>query len=211
MAHLCPDPPPRGLLGKVALVTGAGCAGAGIGNGRAISIMLAHEGCHVVCADRERSWADETCAMANSRPGRRGTAVSTGGDVTSADDCAAMVAFALARFGRLDVLVNNVGVVGPGGTALEVDMGEWARGLEVNVASMVRMARCAIPAMRRNEGAENKGVVINMGSVAGLKGGTPDLFYPTSKGAVVNMTRAMAAHHAKEGIRVNCVCPGVSR
>jgi NAD(P)-dependent dehydrogenase (short-subunit alcohol dehydrogenase family) len=65
-----------------------------------------------------------------------------------------------------------------------------------------------VPVMMRNEG-ELKGSIVNMGSVAGLKGGTPHLLYPTSKGAVVNMTRAMAAHHAKDGIRVNCVCPGV--
>ena len=74
---------------------------------------------------------------------------------------------------------------------------------------MVVMAKHAVPAMARNEG-EIKGSIVNMGSVAGLKGGTPHLLYPTSKGAVVNMTRAMAAHYASAGIRVNCVCPGVS-
>ena len=73
---------------------------------------------------------------------------------------------------------------------------------------MVLMAKYAIPAMAKNDG-EIKGSIVNMGSVAGLKGGTPHLLYPTAKGAVVNMTRAMAAHHAKDGIRVNCVCPGV--
>jgi NAD(P)-dependent dehydrogenase (short-subunit alcohol dehydrogenase family) len=76
------------------------------------------------------------------------------------------------------------------------------------VTSMVQMVKYCIPAMQRNDG-EMKGSIINMGSVAGLKGGTPHLLYPTSKGAVVNMTRAMAAHHAPDGIRVNCVCPGV--
>lgn len=92
-------------------------------------------------------------------------------------------------------------------------MEQWAKGLEVNVSSMVGMAKYTIPAMKRNknEGDEEiVGSIVNMGSVAGLKGGTPHLLYPTAKGAVVNMTRAMAAHHAKEGIRVNCVCPGVS-
>lgn len=174
-----------------------------------MAIMLADEGCHVLCVDREPSWAERTCEMANSKSGR-GQAVVARGDVTFADDCAAIVALALDTFGRLDILINNVGVAGPGGTALDVDMEEWARALEVNVASMVKMARYAIPAMMKNEGEETKGVIINIGSIAGLKGGTPDLLYPTSKGAVVNMTRAMAAHHAKDGIRVNCVCPGVS-
>jgi NAD(P)-dependent dehydrogenase (short-subunit alcohol dehydrogenase family) len=88
-------------------------------------------------------------------------------------------------------------------------MEEWAKGLEVNVTSMVLMAKYAIPHMKKNKG-QWKGSIVNMGSVAGIKGGTPHLLYPTTKGAVVNMTRAMAAHHAKDGIRVNCVCPGIS-
>lgn len=203
------DPPSRSFQGKVAIVTGAGCAGDGIGNGRAISILLADDGCDVICLDRDLSWAARTAEMVNSGPGR-GTAVAAQGDVTSAGDCERAVRFALERFGRLDVLVNNVGVGGAAGTAVEVDMGDWARGLELNVSSMVLMAKYAVPAMARNEG-EVKGSIVNMGSVAGLKGGTPHLLYPTSKGAVVNMTRAMAAHHADQGIRVNCVCPGVSR
>ncbi|RFN54019.1 hypothetical protein FIE12Z_1766 [Fusarium flagelliforme] len=87
-------------------------------------------------------------------------------------------------------------------------MASWATGLDINVSSMVLMAKYAIPAMMTNAG-EIKGSIVNMGSVAGLKGGTPHLLYPTAKGAVVNMTRAMAAHHAPDGIRVNCVCPGM--
>lgn len=117
---------------------------------------------------------------------------------------------ALQEFGRLDILVNVVGIGGASGTAVEVDMDVWAKGLEINVSSMVLMAKYAIPAMLKIEG-ETRGSIVNMGSVAGLKGGTPHLLYPTSKGAVVNMTIAMAAHHAADGIRVNCVCPGVSQ
>ena len=85
-------------------------------------------------------------------------------------------------------------------------------GLEVNVTSMMLMVKFAVGAMRANAPREDEGYIrgsiVNMGSVAGLQGGTPSLLYPTSKGAVVNMTRAMAAHHARDGIRVNCVCPG---
>lgn len=207
MSTIPTDPPSRSLRGKVAIVTGAGCVGEGIGNGRAISILLADDGCNVLCLDRNPEWAETTAKMANSKP-NRGTVVATGGDVTSAADCAAAVELALEKFGRLDILVNNVGIAGAAGTALDVDMESWAKTLEVNVSSMVLMAKYAIPAMTKNEG-ELKGSIVNMGSVAGLKGGTPHLVYPTSKGAVVNMTRAMAAHHAKDGIRVNCVCPGV--
>ncbi|GAB7364257.1 hypothetical protein MBLNU230_g4805t1 [Neophaeotheca triangularis] len=201
------EPPSRGLHGKVAIVTGAGCFGDGLGNGRAISIMLADEGCNVVCLDVNREWASRTAEIANSKPGR-GQAVATTGDVTSSDDCAAAVQLAVDQFGRLDILVNNVGIAGAPGTAVDVDMEAWAKGLEINVSSMVSMAKHAVPVMARNDG-EVRGSIINMGSVAGLKGGTPHLLYPTSKGAVVNMTRAMAAHHAESGIRVNCVCPGM--
>ncbi|KKZ62114.1 hypothetical protein EMCG_03408 [[Emmonsia] crescens] len=201
------DPPSRSLAGKTAIVTGAGCLGDGIGNGRAISLLLANDGCNVVCLDRNLDWASKTVEMIGSNP-NRGKAIAFKADVTSAEDCEAAVKLAVEAFGRLDILVNNVGIGGAAGTAVEVDMAEWAKGLEINVSSMVQMSKYAIPAMRRNEG-EGKGNIVNMGSVAGLKGGTPHLLYPTAKGAVVNMTRAMAAHHAADGIRVNCVCPGM--
>jgi NAD(P)-dependent dehydrogenase (short-subunit alcohol dehydrogenase family) len=207
MSEVPLQPPSRSLRGRVAIVTGAGCAGDGLGNGRAISILLADDGCNVICLDMNLDWATKTAEVANSKPGR-GAAIAAQGDVTVAADCEAVVQLALDKFGRLDILVNNVGTAGAPGTAVDVDMEKWAKGLEVNVSSMVLMTKHAVPTMARNEG-EIKGSIINMGSVAGLRGGTPHLLYPTSKGAVVNMTRAMAAHHAKDGIRVNCVCPGV--
>lgn len=207
MADIPTTPPSRGLKGKTAIVTGAGSAGDGIGNGRAISIMLADEGCNVLCLDVDLTNAEKTASMANSKPGR-GQAIAFQCDVTQAQACEASVSRALEVFKRVDILVNNVGIGGAPGTALDVDMEAFAKGLELNVSSMVLMAKYCIPAMLKNEGPV-KGSVINMGSVAGLKGGTPHLLYPTSKGAVVNMTRAMAAHHAESGIRVNCVCPGV--
>lgn len=219
-------PPSRSLKGKVAIVTGAGCAGDGIGNGRAISILLASDGCDVLCVDLNIEWASKTVEMINSVSGR-GRAIAIQADITSATACEGVVNEALQHFGRLDILVNNVGVAGAPGTAVDVDMEQWAKGLEINVSSMVLMAKYAVPAMLKNTG-EIKGSIVNMGSVAGIKvflflllfngeerlkiqqGGTPHLLYPTSKGAVVNMTRAMAAHHGEDGIRVNCVCPGVS-
>lgn len=208
MSELRNEPPSRSLKGKVAVVTGAGCAGDGIGNGRAISILLADDGCDVVCLDMNLEWAQKTAEIVNAKQGR-GRAIATCGNVTSATDCEASIKLAIDTFGHLDILINNVGVSGASGTAVEVDMEQWGKSLEINVSSMVLMAKYAVPAMKNNEG-ELKGAIVNMGSVAGLKGGTPHLLYPTSKGAVVNMTRAMAAHHAQDGIRVNCVCPGVS-
>ncbi len=170
--------------------------------------MLADEGCNVLCLDLNLEWAKTTVEMLESKPGR-GKAIALQCDVTIDADCEAAVQTALKEFGKVNILVNNVGIGGARGTAVEVDMAAWAKGLEVNVGSMVRMAKQCIPAMQRNDG-EIKGNIVNMGSVAGLRGGTASLLYPTSKGAIVNMTRAMAAHHAPDGIRVNCVCPGVS-
>lgn len=207
-ADISTSPPSRSLSGRVAIVTGAGCAGEGIGNGRAIAILLANDGCDVICVDRNLEWATKTVELIDSKP-NRGKALAIEADVTSQSDCRRVVEVALEKFGRLNILINNVGIAGASGTAVEVDMEGWAKGLEVNVSSMVLMTKFAVPAMKRNQGPA-RGSIVNMGSVAGLKGGTPHLLYPTSKGAVVNMTRAMAAHHAEDGINVNCVCPGVS-
>lgn len=200
--------PSRSLSGKIAIVTGAGSAGDEIGNGRAIAILLAEDGASVLCVDRELSAAQRTVEMITGEG--KGTATAVNGDVGSEDDCRRIVEAATESFGRLDILVNNVGIMGARGQAPEVDVAEWTRSLEVNVTSMMLMAKYAIPAMRKNDPGDGniRGSIVNMGSVAGLQGGTPSLLYPTSKGAVVNMTRAMAAQHGREGIRVNCVCPG---
>lgn len=161
------QPPSRSLSGKVAIVTGAGCLGDGIGNGRAISILLADDGCDVLCVDLNEEWAAKTVEIISSKSGR-GRALPFRGDVTSATDCKAAVNLAVGLFGRLDILINNVGIGGAPGTAVDVDMAEWAKSMEINVGSMVQMSKYAIPAMARNEG-ENKGNIVNMGSVAGLK------------------------------------------
>jgi NAD(P)-dependent dehydrogenase (short-subunit alcohol dehydrogenase family) len=193
------------LEGKVAVVTGAGSRpGEGVGNGRAAAILLARAGARVVLADTQEAWAEDTRRMIGAEEGA-GEGVVALGDVTRPEDCRRIVETATGRFGRLDVLVNNVGVSGPRGTAEEVDLEAWNAGLLVNVTSMMLMAKYAVAAMRRAGG----GAIVNIASVAGLRGGHPALLYPTSKGAVVNMTRAMAVHHAKDGIRVNCVCPGM--
>ena len=200
--------PPRSLANKVAIITGAGAQGDGIGNARASAILLADEGCTIVCVDRDLPLAQRTVEMIEAEG--KGQAIAIQADVTVEEDCKRIVDTTLEKFSRLDILFNCVGVGGAPGTALEVDMSNWAKSMEINVGSMVMMAKYAIPEMIKNDNEWGYcGVIINMGSVAGIRGGTPHLFYPTSKGAVVNMTRAMAAHHAPQGIRVNCVCPGM--
>ncbi|KAM3437125.1 hypothetical protein NHJ13734_004772 [Beauveria thailandica] len=203
-----PPRPIRNLAGKVAIVTGAGAAGDDLGNGRAIALLLAEDGASVICVDRDEVSAQRTVEMIQEQGA--GSAVAIRADVTSDGDCSRCVSTAVAEYGRLDILVNNVGILGPSGTAENVDIAAWSKALEINVTSMMIMAKHAIPAMLKNAPGDGsiRGSIVNMGSVAGLQGGTPSLLYPTSKGAVVNMTRAMAANHGQDGIRVNCVCPG---
>lgn len=206
-SSVLPPRPSRRLDGKVAIVTGAGSLGDGLGNGRAISLLLAGDGATVLCADRDLAMAERTVEMIVQEGGR---AASLYADVSLEEDCEKLVRAAGEMFGRLDVLINNVGIMGAKGTAVEVSAEEWAKGLGINVTGMMLMAKYAIPLMLKNQPGDGgiKGNIVNMGSISGLQGGTPHLFYPTSKGAVINMTRAMAYNHGREGIRVNCVCPG---
>lgn len=203
---------------------------AGLGNGAATAVLLAEAGASVVCVDVVPARAERTARLVRLEhhhhrrqyPGKREedaavVALALSGDVTVPSDCERLVAETTARLGRLDILVNVVGAIGAKGDATQVDPAEWATGLELNVSSMMHMVKYAIPAMLRqrpdnsnnNNDTNGCGSIVNIGSVAGLRGGTPHLLYPTSKGAVVNMTRAMAVHHAPHGIRVNCVCPGM--
>lgn len=193
--------PNAGLKDKVAIVTGAGSRGDGIGNGRAAAILLAREGAKVALLDAERDWAEATKAMIDEEGG---TSIVVVADVADQASCAAAIKAAVDAWGRLDVLVNNVGIGGPAGNAVEVDAEAWDVAMRINVKSMMLMAKAAIPEMQRQGG----GTIVNIASIDGLKGGNPSLFYSTSKGAVVNMTRSMAVHHGPDGIRVNCIAPG---
>jgi NAD(P)-dependent dehydrogenase (short-subunit alcohol dehydrogenase family) len=132
-----------------------------------------------------------------------GRAVSVTADVSREDDCRRAVEVAVEHFGRVDVLVNNVGVVGPPESVVDLDLARWQRVFEINVTSMVLMSRFAIPCMRRNGG----GSIVNVSSLAGVLT-HPRVTYATTKGAVLSLTRSMASTHGPEGIRVNAVAPG---
>src|SRR5258706_8076711 len=189
------------LKGKVAIVTGAGSRAEGIGNGRATAAILARHGAQVTLVDNVAQWADETKRLIDAEGG---VSQIIEGDVSVPASCQAIVARTVEAWGRLDILVNNVGITGPRGNAVEVDVEAWDSAIRVNVASMMLMAKYAIPEMIRSGG----GSIINLSSGPGLSGGHPSLLYPTSNGAIVSLTRAMAAHHGRDGIRVNCIAPG---
>ncbi|WP_298396466.1 SDR family NAD(P)-dependent oxidoreductase [Sphingobium sp.] len=189
------------VAGKVALVTGAGSSAEGIGNGRGSAILLARHGAHVCLLDYNLEAAQETGRMIEAEGG---TCFAIQGDVSVEADCQRAVAETIARYGRLDILVNVVGTSKVRGDATAVDLDEWDRGMAINIKSIVMTARYAVPEMRKTGG----GSIINIGSITGLHGGHPNLFYATSKGTIVNMTRTMAGNHGPDGIRVNNVAPG---
>jgi len=189
-----------GLQGKAAIVTGAGAAGDGIGNGRAAAILLARAGARVLVVDLQRDLAQRTAELIEQEGG---VALAHDADVTDETQCRTMVEVALAEFGRLDLLDNNVGIASKG-SVVEENADTWRRVMQVNVESMFLASKHAIPAMLRTAGA---GAIVNVASIAALRprGMTS---YSTSKGAVIALTRAMAVDHGPQGIRVNCVAPG---
>ena len=188
-----------GLTGKVAIVTGGGAAGDGIGNGRATCILLARAGAHVMVVDQNLPLAERTVAMISAEGG---SAVAVAYDVTQSSQCAAMVADAMARWGRLNCLDNNVGI-GSKGSVVEETEEKWAQVMRVNVDTMFLTCKHAIPAMIKGGG----GSIVNISSISALRprGLTA---YSVSKGAVIALSQAMAVDHGPDGVRVNCVFPG---
>jgi NAD(P)-dependent dehydrogenase (short-subunit alcohol dehydrogenase family) len=189
------------LAGKVALVTGAGSRGEGIGNGKAASVLFAREGASVLCVDFYPERAEETVRMIEAEGG---TASVAAGDVSHRDECHRLAALAVERYGRLDILQNNVGI--PSDQPLEAITEEaWDTVMAVNVRSMVLAAQAAVPHMDNVGG----GSIINISSIAGLRAYPPrSTAYTTSKAAVVGLTLALAGQLGGRRIRVNCIAPG---
>ncbi|KAJ2984873.1 hypothetical protein NUW58_g5829 [Xylaria curta] len=197
--------PPKAFdfSGEVAIVAGAGSRMAGeIGNGRATAILLARQGAKVALVDINPVWAQETKRMIDEEGGISEVIQA---DITIEESCKKVVSQTIEIFGTVHILVNIVGVIGTTGDATKLDIEAWDRDFRTNVTSMVFMSRHAIPEMRKNR----RGAIVNMASIGGIIGAHPSLSYSTTKGAIIQMTRAMAAQHGPENIRVNCVAPGM--
>ncbi len=187
------------LRGKIAIVTGAGSRGPGLGNGKAASILFAREGARVVCADLVLERAEETVKLIAADGGE---AVAFAGDVTRADDCRRLVAETEQRWGGVDILHNNVGIESRA-DLLDTDEADWDRVMTVDLKSMFLATKAAVPAMVRRGG----GSVICVSSVAALRG-VGRTAYATAKAGVIGFVRSLAVQLGPKGIRVNAIAPG---
>jgi NAD(P)-dependent dehydrogenase (short-subunit alcohol dehydrogenase family) len=185
------------LDGKSCVITGAGS-----GVGRAAAVLFAQHGASIVAGDVRDEWADDTVALVEKEGG---TAVAVHCDVSQEADVEALVAAAVERFGRLDVMYNNAGVgtPTPGLSFVDHTPADWERLLGINLMGMVHGCRQAVLQFRRQGGG---GVIVNTGSVAGMVGfgGVP---YGVSKAGGILLTRSLAMEVAKEGIRINAIAP----
>ena len=190
------------LEGKTCVVVGAGqTPGETIGNGRAMAVLFAREGARVLCVDRVLARAEATAAMIAEAGGE---ASALQADVVRAADCAQIVAEALARLGRLDILVNNVGIGGGDGPVHRVEEAAFDRILAVNLKGMWLVTKAALEPMR----AQGAGAIVNISSLAARAGGI-QLAYEVSKAGVNRLTAHVAISQARYGIRCNAVQPGL--
>jgi NAD(P)-dependent dehydrogenase (short-subunit alcohol dehydrogenase family) len=191
---------------RVVLITGGNS-----GIGRATAVQFSALGACVALAARDPKKGDEvvrevdSAASASGLPGRGALFIAC--DVASPADCARAVQETLDAFGRLDVLVNNAGIILRERTVLQTTPDEWDLTFDVNVKGTYLMSRSAIPALASSR-KDTPGAIVNNASYLGVVGGRGVAAYVAAKGAVIALTRAMALDHASDGIRVNCVAPG---
>jgi NAD(P)-dependent dehydrogenase (short-subunit alcohol dehydrogenase family) len=183
------------LSGKTALISGGAS-----GIGKATALLFAEEGAAVVLADINSTGGSQAAGQIQETGGR---AIFVPCDVTQAEDCHRAVQATLDAFGALDILFNNAGVIRRA-DVVGTSEADWDLVLDVNLKSIFLMSKYAVPVMARAGG----GAIINTSSGWGLRGGAKAVSYCAAKGAVVNMTRAMAIDHGPQNIRVNCICPG---
>ena len=189
------------LQDKIAIVTGAGCIGPGWGNGRATCVRFAEEGARIFAVDRDLDSVAETVERVKAAGGEIELQQC---DVTDNGSVAVMVAACLKRFGRIDVLVNNVGGSAAGGP---VEMAEevWDAQVDYNLKSVFLTCKHVLPVMEK----QKAGVIVNTASTSGLRWtGAAQVGYAATKAGVIQLSRVVAVQYADRGIRVNTVVPG---
>ena len=190
------------LEGKTAIVVGAGqTPGDTIGNGRATAILFAREGAKVLVVDRRMDSARETEEMIRAE-GREASAFEA--DITVEDECAAIATTCVERFGRIDVLHNNVGIGTGDKGAVQLELETWERIFDVNLTAMFLTIKHVLPAMRE----QKSGSIINISSLASIAA-TGMLAYKVSKAGVNALTQQIAMANARHGIRCNAILPGL--
>jgi NAD(P)-dependent dehydrogenase (short-subunit alcohol dehydrogenase family) len=190
------------LAGKTAVVVGAGqTPGSTIGNGRATAVLFAREGASVLCVDRDLASAEETVAMIT---GDGGVARAYLADITDEAQCKGLIAEAVRRLGRVDILHNNVGIGEGDGSVQRLEASAWDRILAVNLKAMWLTLKHALPAMRGQGG----GAIVNISSLAAIAPANI-IAYEVSKAGVNKLTTSVAALNARHGIRCNAIMPGL--
>ena len=186
---------------RVVLISGAGCVGPGWGNGRAMGVRFAEEGAKIFAVDRDLTSMDETIARVREAGGAIQTHI---GDVTDSKSVAAMVDACVKLWGRIDVLINNVGGSAAGGP---VEMSEevWDAQVDSNLKSVFLTCKYVLPIMEK----QKKGAIVNIASSSGLRWtGSAQVAYAATKAGVLQLSKVVAVQYAGKGIRVNCVVPG---
>jgi NAD(P)-dependent dehydrogenase (short-subunit alcohol dehydrogenase family) len=188
------------LVGLTALITGAGSQGEDFGTGKAIATLFAAEGAKVGLLDLDIDRAENTLRVIEAEGGE-GLALC--GDVSNEAACAAATAACAARFGGIDILVNNVGILTKGNRLEDTDPADWRRGIDVNLNSAFLMTRAALPYLRESTGK----AVVSIASVAGLKA-YGAIGYGAAKAGLIQLTRDLALTYGPEGLRANVIAPG---
>ncbi len=190
------------LKNKIAVVVGAGqSAGETIGNGRATAIRFARAGAQVLLVDRDIASAEETAQMI----AQENSASVLGADITIEDDCRAIAETCVHRYGRIDILHNNVGTLRGDGGSVDLSGEDWQRLMDINLKGLFLTCKYVLPVMR----AQRSGVIVNISSTAAVCFRPRTLAYKITKAGINALTQNLALENAPYGVRVNAILPGL--